>query len=413
MIERLTIENFQAHKSTTVEFSPRVTAFVGLNNHGKSSIFRAFMKVVRDVPDGTVFITDHQDTCRITLENSNYSVIRQVKRSKSSDSNFYEVENKKTGEKLPFYGFGKTGIPEIVKDALQISDTQKFGDIEFDFNFREQHDLLFLVIGQGLASTRGKVFGKITGIDFAYRAIQVGSQTEKKLSLERTTASANKAKVEIDLLQYNNIDYLQSIQQNISTSLSSSILLRTDIDLFQRIHLDATNIVKQAFDVTALLKTLDVDFDSFYNNLTASLNIIKLLRDIDFLTKSFMYYETVSCIIIPEYNPDSLKYDIKSLIEVNFLQSQISLLFQISLIEVPDQQVPDLLTTYSEINTFITAKVSLDTIEYSRQVLLDEIITLDKEINQQQILLLAIEKELRVCPTCGKPFDIHIGEKYV
>ena len=89
MIERLTIENFQAHKSTTVEFSPRVTAFVGLNNHGKSSIFRAFMKVVRDVPDGTVFITDHQDTCRITLENSNYSVIRQVKRSKSSDSNFY------------------------------------------------------------------------------------------------------------------------------------------------------------------------------------------------------------------------------------------------------------------------------------------------------------------------------------
>ena len=58
MIKQINIKNFQSHKDSTLEFSEDVTAIVGLNNHGKSVVFRALQKCIRDIPNGTSFITD-------------------------------------------------------------------------------------------------------------------------------------------------------------------------------------------------------------------------------------------------------------------------------------------------------------------------------------------------------------------
>ena len=87
MIKTLTISNFQSHRKSSVEFSDTVTAFVGLNNHGKSAIFRALKKLVRNEPEGVSFIRDGEAICEITLDSSDHQVVRRIRSDGASDSN--------------------------------------------------------------------------------------------------------------------------------------------------------------------------------------------------------------------------------------------------------------------------------------------------------------------------------------
>ena len=45
MIKRLTLQNYRSHENTVIEFGI-VTGFVGMNNHGKTNVFRALRTIV-------------------------------------------------------------------------------------------------------------------------------------------------------------------------------------------------------------------------------------------------------------------------------------------------------------------------------------------------------------------------------
>lgn len=57
MIETVEVENFQSHKSTTVEFSPGVNVIKGRSHSGKSSIMRAIRWVLLNQPRGSHFVS--------------------------------------------------------------------------------------------------------------------------------------------------------------------------------------------------------------------------------------------------------------------------------------------------------------------------------------------------------------------
>lgn len=54
---KLRIQNFQAHKDTTIEFD-RIATIVGPSDIGKSAVLRALKWVAKNEPKGISFVRD-------------------------------------------------------------------------------------------------------------------------------------------------------------------------------------------------------------------------------------------------------------------------------------------------------------------------------------------------------------------
>ena len=67
MIKSVTIQNFQSHKSTTLEFSKGVNVIVGLSDAGKSAIFHAINWIITNRPLGDAFRSDWGGRTRVEL----------------------------------------------------------------------------------------------------------------------------------------------------------------------------------------------------------------------------------------------------------------------------------------------------------------------------------------------------------
>lgn len=203
MIKSLQIKNFQSHKDSFLEFSPNVTAIVGHNNQGKSAVFRALVKVMRNDPKGDKFIMDtpkKEVECQIVLETEKDRILRQIRGDNSSEANLYEINKKDK-----FVKFGNE-IPLEVREVLQISDPQMFGEVIIDLNFQHQLDDRFLVTGSGVSSIRGKVLGRTTGVDNAQRALQLVVTEKRKKMQEKLRLEKEKEETVVALLEYNKIE---------------------------------------------------------------------------------------------------------------------------------------------------------------------------------------------------------------
>lgn len=67
MIKLVTIQNFEAHEDTTIEFGEGMNSIVGLSNSGKSSIVRALMMVVNNEWNKEM-VRNGYDFCRVRIE---------------------------------------------------------------------------------------------------------------------------------------------------------------------------------------------------------------------------------------------------------------------------------------------------------------------------------------------------------
>lgn len=286
MFKSLHIENFQAHKDSRIEFSPKVTAIIGLNNHGKSAILRSIRKVVRNEPEGNIFIRDGQKELKITLTTDAGEILRQVKSDQSSDNNLYSVLSPGASEPLVFVKFGKTGIPEEVLSAMGVSDVQSFGDVDFDINFQNQFDDLFLVIGSGLSSVRGKVLSKITGIDKIQRAIQIAGLEERRQSQEIKKHNENVSRLNTELEKYTSLPQITEEFSIFQTSFwEPSVLESQRISNIETAYTNLKQLVANAKVVAAFVKTADVEGPSAAAaEMRNKAHTIKALEDVFTLT---------------------------------------------------------------------------------------------------------------------------------
>lgn len=121
MLERLTIENFQAHRHLSVALDPGITTLVGPSDVGKSAILRALRWVAQNKPDGDAFIRDGEKSVSVTLNVDGHS----IRRSRGV-KNLYEVD----GNILEAFG------REVPQDVATILNTSTV-------NFQGQHDAAF------------------------------------------------------------------------------------------------------------------------------------------------------------------------------------------------------------------------------------------------------------------------------
>jgi len=122
MIERLTIQNFQAHKNLTIDFDIGITSIVGSSDVGKSAIIRALKWICFNRPSGTSFIRHGQDMCSVTIDTDGHRITRKKEKTENS----YAIEES------VMKALGKD-VPEAVQNILQVGT----------INFQDQHDAPF------------------------------------------------------------------------------------------------------------------------------------------------------------------------------------------------------------------------------------------------------------------------------
>jgi predicted ATP-dependent endonuclease of OLD family len=145
MISELTIQNFQSHKKSVLNFDEGVNVIIGNSDCGKTAIIRALVLVATNKPSGQAYCRrkiDRGDTVGVTLVTSNGDTILRTERPEK----LYELNN------TQFKAFG-TDVPEEIQQALNMNE----------INLQAQFDQPFL-----LTSTSGEVaahFNRIAHID--------------------------------------------------------------------------------------------------------------------------------------------------------------------------------------------------------------------------------------------------------
>tara|TARA_R110001599_G_scaffold101758_6_gene260072 strand:- start:2073 stop:3263 length:1191 start_codon:yes stop_codon:yes gene_type:complete len=138
MIESMSLNNFQAHKNTSIKFVPTLNVISGRSDSGKTSILRALNWITNGKPDGFDFHSHwcgHGDKTEVNIVFDNGYVNRWKSKSKNVwDCNGMEL--KATGK----------GVPLEVDKLINWSD----------INYCGQHDGAFL-----LNESDGKVAKKL------------------------------------------------------------------------------------------------------------------------------------------------------------------------------------------------------------------------------------------------------------
>lgn len=122
MVERLHIENFQAHRDLDIKLDPHVTTIIGPSDVGKSSIIRAITWLATNKPAGRDFIREGADKAVVTLTIDDIDIVRT--RGKSLN------EYRRGGNVYKAFG---NDVPPDVSELLNLDS----------INFQGQHDAPF------------------------------------------------------------------------------------------------------------------------------------------------------------------------------------------------------------------------------------------------------------------------------
>lgn len=189
-MKRLTIENFQSHQKTVIEFAPAggLTVIVGPSDTGKTVIIRALRWLFYNQPQGMEFVRTGASFARVTLEfGSGHKVIRE----RTVSTNRYKIVAPGADTPEVFEGFGNN-VPLEVQEITGVRSV-RIGDDNYTLNLSEQLDGPFLGTKQISSPARAKVLGKMAGteeIDVAtsevgtdlYRRGQDGKRLEKEIA---------------------------------------------------------------------------------------------------------------------------------------------------------------------------------------------------------------------------------------
>jgi len=125
MIKTLTVQNFQSHEDTQVEFHPGVNVFVGKTDQGKTVMMRAITWVAFNRPRGADFRSHWGGDTGVEIEVAEGDI---VSRLRTKSKNLYYLN----GEQLASFG---ANVPDEVQKVLLLGDV----------NLQEQHDPPFMI----------------------------------------------------------------------------------------------------------------------------------------------------------------------------------------------------------------------------------------------------------------------------
>jgi len=130
MINSLTIQNFQSHKNTTLEFDNGINIIIGQSDSGKTAIIRALNWVINNRPTGEAFRSSWGGGTDVNLW-----VDKQAIRRGKGKTNFYNLQNLTSvaGEgDEKFLSFGQD-VPDEIKNLVNFSSLNLQGQFDSPF----------------------------------------------------------------------------------------------------------------------------------------------------------------------------------------------------------------------------------------------------------------------------------------
>jgi DNA repair protein SbcC/Rad50 len=131
MINSLTIQNFQSHKETKLEFDNGINIIIGQSDSGKSAVLRALNWVINNKPSGEAFRSNWGGDTEVKLKIQIHDDYFQTPtRKKTNTKNTYSIvdPNGVTG----FSSFGQD-VPEEIKQLLNFSPLNMSGQFDSPF----------------------------------------------------------------------------------------------------------------------------------------------------------------------------------------------------------------------------------------------------------------------------------------
>lgn len=146
MIKSISLQNFQSHKDSTLEFSENVNCILGASDSGKTAILRALRKLAFNKPSGDEMKSHWGGKLQIEMFTDDAHIVY----SKDKEAEYILGDTH-------FKAFGTT-VPDEIEKALNLSE----------INIQSQLDSVFL-----LSETPGKVaefFNKISHLEVIDKA---------------------------------------------------------------------------------------------------------------------------------------------------------------------------------------------------------------------------------------------------
>ena len=148
MIKSVSIQNFEAHEDTTIEFGEGMNSIVGLSNSGKSAIIRALMVVV-DNEWSKEMVRTGFEFCRVKVETER----GWVEAERGEKVNRWRCQEG-DGE-IQFYQKVGTTVPELATKILGMGKRERGGGIAELPNFQTQLEKHYMLseIGEKKATS--------------------------------------------------------------------------------------------------------------------------------------------------------------------------------------------------------------------------------------------------------------------
>lgn len=231
-ITSVEIKNFQSHENTKVDFTNGLNVIVGESNNGKTSILRAILWAVDNVPLGTDFIMAGKNDCSVTIYYSDGSYIRRTRTVKSTGTYECGYIDEHGNFVEPSYSGFTNAVPVEIDNIHQMPKVSITKDIETHLNVMSQLEGPFLITDS--PQNRASAIGRLTGVHIADAAINLVNTQMRADNADIKSATTEISELDFALSNLPNnatVDELENLVNNISAYADK---LSADIDGIQK-----------------------------------------------------------------------------------------------------------------------------------------------------------------------------------
>lgn len=230
--KNLTIENFQSHEHTSIDFDDNFTVIVGASDQGKSAIIRALKWVLFNEPQGEEFIRVGASEVRVALTLDDGTIIIR-ERGRKNRYILRQGENE-----YVFESFGR-GVPREILNAHGIKSVKLDENLSLRLSLSEQLDGPFLLSES--KPTKAKTIGYLSGVNIIDKAIRDVSLEIRQKAAEEKNKREGIARITEELKNFDDLNMLEGLLPRLKTKYDEAVKLK---DKLEKLKVSAEKLSK-------------------------------------------------------------------------------------------------------------------------------------------------------------------------